>query len=68
MLAQQRPVADIEARYTRHRDHHNHLYAQGWSRQRVINLFAILGWMLALPKPLEQQVWQDIDDVKRKPT
>jgi hypothetical protein len=34
----------------------------------VINLFAIIGWILALPKPLEQQVWQDIDDVKRKPT
>jgi hypothetical protein len=34
----------------------------------VINLFAIIGWMLALPELLEQQVWQDIDDVKRKPT
>ena len=42
------------------------LYAQGWSRQRVINLFAIIDWMLALPKPLEQQVWQDIEDIERK--
>jgi hypothetical protein len=32
------------------------LYAQGWPAQRVINLFAIIDWMLALPKPLEQQV------------
>jgi hypothetical protein len=42
------------------------LYAQGWNRQRVINLFAIIDWMLALPKPLEQQVWQDIEDIERK--
>ena len=41
------------------------LYAQGWERQRVINLFAIIDWMLALPKPLEQQVWQDIEDIER---
>jgi hypothetical protein len=41
------------------------LYAQGWDRQRVINLFAIIDWMLALPKPLEQQVWQDIEDIER---
>jgi hypothetical protein len=32
------------------------LYAQGWDRQRVINLFTIIDWMLALPKLLEQQV------------
>jgi hypothetical protein len=42
------------------------LYAQGWNRQRVINLFAIIDWMLALPKPLEQQVWQDIEEIERK--
>jgi hypothetical protein len=32
----------------------------------VIDLFAIIDWMLALPKPLEQQVWQDIEDIERK--
>jgi hypothetical protein len=42
------------------------LYAQGWNRQRVINLFAIIDWMLALPNPLEQQVWQDIEEIERK--
>jgi hypothetical protein len=42
------------------------LYAQGWSRQRVIDLFAIIDWMLALPKPLKQQVWQDVEDIERK--
>ena len=42
------------------------LYEQGWERQRVIDLFAIIDWMLTLPKPLEQQVWQDIEDIERK--
>jgi len=42
------------------------LYTQGWGRQRVINLFAVIDWMLALPKPLEQRVWQDIEDIERK--
>jgi hypothetical protein len=42
------------------------LYEQGWERQRVIDLFAIIDWMLALPKELEQKVWQDIDEIERK--
>ena len=42
------------------------LYAQGWDRQRVIDLFAIIDWMLALPKELEQKVWQDINEIERK--
>ena len=42
------------------------LYTQGWDRQRVIDLFAIIDWMLALPKELEHKVWQDIDEIERK--
>jgi hypothetical protein len=42
------------------------LYEQGWERQRVIDLFTIIDWMLALPKELEHKVWQDIDEIERK--
>ena len=42
------------------------LYIQGWQRQRVIDLFTIIDWMLALPKPQERQVWQDIEQIERK--
>jgi len=42
------------------------LYTQGWGRQRVIDFFVIIDWILALPKPLEEQVWQDIEDIERK--
>ena len=33
------------------------LYRQGWSRQRVLDLFAVLDWMLHLPPPYEPQLW-----------
>ena len=42
------------------------LYAQGWERQRVIDLFAIIDWMLQLPQPMEQQVWQDLETIEGK--
>jgi hypothetical protein len=32
----------------------------------VIDLFAIIDWMLTLPKPREQQVWQDIENIEKK--
>jgi hypothetical protein len=32
----------------------------------VIDLFANIDWMLALPKEMEQKVWQDIDEIERK--
>ena len=42
------------------------LYTQGWQRQRVIDLFTVIDWMLTLPKLQEQQVWQDIEQIERK--
>ena len=35
-------------------------------RTRLIDLFVIIDWMLALPKELEQKVCQDIDEIERK--
>jgi hypothetical protein len=31
------------------------LYAHGWQRQRVIDLFAVLDWLMRLPDVLEQE-------------
>lgn len=36
------------------------LYRQGWEKQRILDLFAVLDWMMRLPDWLEQQLWQDI--------
>jgi hypothetical protein len=57
---------DVGRRFAAKRELVRLLYEQGWQRQRVIDLFAIIDWMLTLPKPLEQQVWQDIEDIERK--
>nr|VFJ51396.1 MAG: conserved hypothetical protein (putative transposase or invertase) [Candidatus Kentron sp. FM]VFK08990.1 MAG: conserved hypothetical protein (putative transposase or invertase) [Candidatus Kentron sp. FM] len=40
------------------------LYRQGWDRQRVLDLFAVLDWMMRLPEELEQQLWQDIETIE----
>ncbi len=40
------------------------LYTHGWSRQRVLDLFAVLDWMMCLPDGLEQQLWQDIEQIE----
>ena len=40
------------------------LYRQGWGRQRILEMFAVLDWMMRLPKVLEQKLWQDIDQIE----
>ena len=65
-LSALRTRRDVGRRFAAKRELVRLLYEQGWERQRVIDLFAIIDWMLTLPKPLEQQVWQDIEDIERK--
>jgi hypothetical protein len=57
---------DTDRRFAAKRELVRLLYTQGWQRQRVIDLFTIIDWMLALPKPQERQVWQDIEEIERK--
>ena len=42
------------------------LYRRGWERQRVIDLFAVLDWMMRLPRELERQLWQEITDIEEQ--
>jgi len=51
---------DPQARYQAKRHLVRQLYRHGWERQRVLDLFAVLDWMMRLPDLLEQQLWQDI--------
>lgn len=53
-------------RFAAKRDLIRLLYNQGWGRQRVIDLFTVIDWMLALPKPMERALWQDIEAYERK--
>jgi hypothetical protein len=38
------------------------LYRQGWQRQQVLDLLAVLDWMMRLPLHLRDRLWHDIDD------
>ena len=37
------------------------LYQRKWDKQRVIDMFGVLDWMMRLPEELEQQLWQEIE-------
>jgi hypothetical protein len=57
--------ADIDRRLAAKRQLVRLMYRQGWGKQRVLDLFAVLDWMLRLPPPQEHQVWQDIEAIER---
>ena len=37
------------------------LYQRKWDKQRVIDLFSVIDWMMRLPEELDQQLWQEIE-------
>ena len=37
------------------------LYQRKWDKQRVIDLFGVIDWMMRLPEELDQQLWQEIE-------
>ena len=40
------------------------LYERDWSRQRILDFFAVLDWMMKLPRDLDRQLWQDIENIE----
>jgi hypothetical protein len=40
------------------------LYERNWTRQRILNFFSVLDWMMRLPRELEQGLWQDIESIE----
>lgn len=42
------------------------LYRRGWDKQRIIDLFTVLDWMMRLPKVLRHQLWQNIEVFEEK--
>lgn len=36
------------------------LYARDWDKQRIIDLYVLIDWMMRLPPELEQVLWRDI--------
>jgi hypothetical protein len=40
------------------------LYERGWDKRRILSLFAVLDWMMQLPKELEAKLWHDIESIE----
>ncbi|HLA36370.1 MAG TPA: DUF4351 domain-containing protein [Rhodocyclaceae bacterium] len=55
---------DANARYEAKRALVRLLYRRDWDKQRILDLFAILDWMMRLPDALEQKLWQDIETIE----
>jgi len=55
---------DPQARYRAKLDLVRSLYRQGWDKQRMLDLFAVLDWMMRLPNALEQRFWQAIETIE----
>lgn len=60
-LLTRRTRGDAERRYEAKLRLIRLLYRQGWARQQVLDLFAVLDWMMRLPATLQQRLWQDMD-------
>ena len=40
------------------------LYERGWDRQRIIDLFTVIDWMMRLPEGLTGQLWREIEAIE----
>jgi predicted transposase YdaD len=41
------------------------LYERDWSKQRIIDLFNIIDWIMQIPAPLQSQLLHDISQLER---
>ncbi len=55
---------DMAARYAAKLKLVRLLYERGWDRQRVIDLFTVIDWMMRLPDALTGQLWQAINVIE----
>lgn len=42
------------------------LFARGWARQRILDLFAVIDWLMRLPVDLEQKLTEDIRRIEEE--
>ena len=57
---------DDEARYQAKRHLVKILYGKGFDRQKILDLFAMIDWMMWLPQNLSQKLWHDIQTIEEQ--
>ena len=63
-LLTQRTRRDMPGRYAAKWRLARLLYERDWDRQRIIDLFAVIDWLLRLPQDLERQLWTKIMELE----
>jgi hypothetical protein len=57
--------ADVAARYAAKWRLAKLLYERDWDKQRILDLFAVIDWLMRLPPELEKQLWTEITELER---
>ncbi len=42
------------------------LYIRGWSREKIIELFHFIDWIMQLPSELEDKLWVEINKIEEE--
>ena len=58
--------SDPQARYTAKWKLVQLLYRRGWDKQRIIDLFFVIDWMMKLPEALKKQLWQNLSNLEQE--
>jgi hypothetical protein len=64
-LLTQQTRHDPQARYAAKWRLARLLYERDWDKQRIIDLFAVIDWLLHLPPDWERQLWRSIHELER---
>lgn len=56
---------NVEARYAAKWRLAKLLYERDWDKQRILDLFAVIDWLMRLPPELEKQLWTSINELER---
>jgi hypothetical protein len=67
LLTQQTKGRDVE-RYIMKWQLARMLYDREWDRQRIVDLFNVIDWMMQIPPELQSQLMHDIEDFERNQT
>jgi hypothetical protein len=70
-------IAHLLTRQTRHEPQQRYdaklylaklLYQRNWDKQRIINLFSVIDWMMQVPEALQYKLWHEIEQFERNLT
>jgi hypothetical protein len=64
-LLTQRTRKNLKARYRAKWRLAKLLYERDWGKQQIIDLFAVIDWLMTLPPALEKKLWTSISELER---